>query len=65
MGRINRFRVGITVLLAALVPVGALVPAAVAYGMLALAAVSLVVVEFVPHTAMHRELRDLLAAEER
>jgi low temperature requirement protein LtrA len=64
MGRVSQFRVAVTVLLAALLPVGATVPAYLAYGMLAAVAVSLVAVEFRRHTAVHHELRDLLATRE-
>lgn len=47
---------GASVLLAALAPVGALVPALVGFGMVA-------VVESKPHTALHGELRDSLMAD--
>jgi low temperature requirement protein LtrA len=64
MGRVSRLRVAAAALLAALTPIGALVPALVAFGMLAVVAAGLVAAEFAPHTALHRELRHSLAADE-
>jgi low temperature requirement protein LtrA len=64
MGEVSRLRVGAAVLLAALAPTGTLVPALAAVGILAAVAVALVAVEFKPHTALHRELRDSLMTDE-
>jgi low temperature requirement protein LtrA len=46
IGQVSRLRMGATVLLAALAPIGALVPALVGFGMLAVVAVAVVAVEF-------------------
>jgi low temperature requirement protein LtrA len=59
MGQASRLRMGASVLLAALAPVGALVPALVGFGMLAVVAVAVVAVEFKPHTALYREFARL------
>jgi low temperature requirement protein LtrA len=64
-GRVSRLRVGATALLAASITVGGLMPALVAFGTLAAVAAGLVAAEFAPHTALHRKLRESLAAEER
>ncbi len=64
LGRVSRLRVGAAVLLTVLALVGAVVPGLVAFSILAAVAIALVVVEFKPHTALHRELRDSLRADE-
>ena len=64
MGRVSRLRVGTAGLLAALAVIGSFLPALVAFGVLAAVAVGLVAVEFASQTALHRELRDAITADD-
>lgn len=63
-GQLSWLRVGTATLLAALIPIAGRMPAFASFGTLAAVAVGLVALEFVPHTARHRELRASIVAEE-
>ncbi|WP_406038216.1 low temperature requirement protein A [Micromonospora sp. NBC_00898] len=63
-GRASGPRVGAAVLLAALIPLAARVPAFVAFGMLAAVAVGFIAVEVVHFKATRRELHESLLREE-